>query len=320
MALTQSRLCNHAAPRPLHRMARYQLGRGIRVPHDRCPLHHRVLSPLGRAAQCAHHTPHLSPRHQTRKHPLAQCCPQCYEHPNHARARAREKPASSHQVATHAQPTRCAALRRCVVCRTCCVTVSDGRLERSGVDRTSRESALLDERGDAILIVHLHGHLFFGSANSIHAALRSHLTPAHAPRLVGLLLSFEQCSAVDATAIAVLIQTRSLLDRCGGSGARLLFCAMDERMRSLMDAASEDHVPGYEVRTPHCTPPPSCALRPGAASERPSDGALRRTAARSTLGLRSWRVRCSAAAARWTWRQMKRLLMPCGLEHTWQRT
>ena len=48
-------------------------------------------------------------------------------------------------------------------------------LERSKVGRTVAEQDILEQYGASVLIIHLHGMIFFGSANSVVDEVRSHL-------------------------------------------------------------------------------------------------------------------------------------------------
>ena len=86
--------------------------------------------------------------------------------------------------------------------------VSTGQLERSALLRSTREMALLDARGACIFIGHLQGHLLFGSVNGVLDQLRQHKRSLQSlgQPLVAVLLDFDRCTAVDATAISVLTQ------------------------------------------------------------------------------------------------------------------
>ena len=83
------------------------------------------------------------------------------------------------------------------------------QLERSKVLRPAADHAAIDAHGAAVFIVHLHGMIFFGSANSVVEAVRDHarhLATAGLPRLRSLLLDFDRCSAIDSSAVSVLFQ------------------------------------------------------------------------------------------------------------------
>ena len=53
------------------------------------------------------------------------------------------------------------------------------QLERSKVLRAAADHAAIDAQGAAVFIVHLHGMIFFGSANSVVEAVRGHADTTH---------------------------------------------------------------------------------------------------------------------------------------------
>lgn len=103
--------------------------------------------------------------------------------------------------------------------------VATGQLVRSACSRSVRDNVLLDSHGAATFVCHLHGVLYFGSANSVAQAIRKHLCKLDgapddlATRAVGkfVLLDCDRCPSIDSSAIAILLKS------VRGSGARLLF-------------------------------------------------------------------------------------------------
>jgi SulP family sulfate permease len=83
-------------------------------------------------------------------------------------------------------------------------------LERSKVQRSSSETEILEQYGATVLIVHLHGMIFFGSASSVLEEIKAHvvtLAELQLPLQV-LLLDFDRCTGIDSSAVAVLFHTR----------------------------------------------------------------------------------------------------------------
>lgn len=111
-------------------------------------------------------------------------------------------------------------------------------LERSDVMRSPAETAILSTRGASVFIVHLHGVLYFGSANQVVKEVRAHLkTLAElCMPLEALILDFERCTAVDSSAVRVLLATERLI-----GGAPILIAAATDSvlagMRTFVDAA-----------------------------------------------------------------------------------
>jgi len=127
-------------------------------------------------------------------------------------------------------------------------------LERSKVARTAVEQDVLEEFGATCLIVHLHGMIFFGSANSVVDEVRTHITTLDELELPlrFLLLDFDRCSAIDSSAVAVLLQTRRIL-----KNARLIFaCAGTDVLEMLKKGASSpkefEHFTTLDLALEHC--------------------------------------------------------------------
>ena len=85
--------------------------------------------------------------------------------------------------------------------------------------------------GATVLIVHLHGMIFFGSANSVLEEIKTHLMTLSELQLPlkFLLLDFDRCSAIDSSAVAVLFQTRRQIKDAG-----LIFACAGESVLSML--------------------------------------------------------------------------------------
>ena len=109
------------------------------------------------------------------------------------------------------------------------------QLERSKVARVEPEQQLLEQVGASVLIVHLHGMLFFGSATSVEEKVRAHMRQLAQLELPfnALLLDFDRVSAIDSSAVASLMQTRRYI----GSAQLLFACASPEALTMLRRGA-----------------------------------------------------------------------------------
>ena len=111
-------------------------------------------------------------------------------------------------------------------------------LERSKVARTVAEQEVLEQYGATVLIIHLHGMIFFGSANSVLEEVKAHLATLAELQLPlrFLLLDFDRCSAIDSSAVGVLFQTRRSIRDAG-----LIFaCASGEVLAMLNKAKQQE--------------------------------------------------------------------------------
>ena len=97
---------------------------------------------------------------------------------------------------THAPPARQAAT---------------AQLEHSKVHRSSAERRILEEYGAGVLVIHLHGMIFFGSAYSVVDEVRRHVAALATlgQRLRCIVLDFDRCSAIDSSAVSVLQQVHT---------------------------------------------------------------------------------------------------------------
>jgi hypothetical protein len=110
-------------------------------------------------------------------------------------------------------------------------------LERSKVQRSSSETEILEQYGATVLIVHLHGMIFFGSASSVLEEIKAHvltLAELQLPLQV-LLLDFDRCTGIDSSAVAVLFQTRRYI-----KDARLIFACAGETVHSSLNKGAPD--------------------------------------------------------------------------------
>ena len=133
-------------------------------------------------------------------------------------------------------------------------------LERSKVVRPPNEQARLEESGGSVLVIHLHGMVFFGSANSVVEHVRAHT--AFGDPLRCLLLDFTSAAGLDSSAVGVLMQTRRHI-----AGARLVLAAakpavFEMLVRGAPRAGLFEHFTTLDLALEHCenvllaAPPP----------------------------------------------------------------
>jgi SulP family sulfate permease len=123
---------------------------------------------------------------------------------------------------------------------------------RSRVERTARERAILDVHGDAVPVVRLQGHLFFGSASTIDAALRPLVDREPPP--AAIVFDFTLVEGVD---VSAALGFAKLARRARRRGTECAFARVtpaieralrgngalgaDERAHPTLDAALEAH-------------------------------------------------------------------------------
>lgn len=87
-----------------------------------------------------------------------------------------------------------------------------GRTRRSNVDRDDAKTKVLERYGDAILILCLQGHLFFGTAHGLLRTIGQHLQSRDHRNPHWVLIDMKRGSGIDASAINTLSRIRQLCD------------------------------------------------------------------------------------------------------------
>jgi SulP family sulfate permease len=113
-------------------------------------------------------------------------------------------------------------------------TVLSGRTRRSNVDRSDEKNRLLDRYGDAILIVGLQGHLFFGTAHVLLRTIRERLMVPTDHRPHWVLLDMRLTSGLDASAIYTFQRLRQI---CEEANIELVFSGLSEPTIALLRRA-----------------------------------------------------------------------------------
>ena len=110
--------------------------------------------------------------------------------------------------------------------------VLDGSTQRSNVDRSAEQQAVLDERGDALLIVRLQGFLFFGTANALLERLRARLDDRDRPALAWVLIDFQLVTGLDSSAVLSFVKLGQLAEARGfGIGLSELGADVEQQLR-----------------------------------------------------------------------------------------
>jgi len=87
-----------------------------------------------------------------------------------------------------------------------------GRTRRSNVDRDDAKTKILERYGDAILILCLQGHLFFGTAHGLLQTIGRHLESQDHRNPHWVLIDMKRGSGIDASAINTLSRIKKLCD------------------------------------------------------------------------------------------------------------
>ena len=125
-------------------------------------------------------------------------------------------------------------------------------LERSKVARDMPEQEIIEQHGASVLIIHLHGMIFFGSANSVAEEVKAHLATLAELQLPlrFLLLDFDRCSAIDSSAVGVLFQLRRYI-----RDARLIFACAGTDVLTMLNKQGQhefEHFTTLDLALEHC--------------------------------------------------------------------
>lgn len=107
-----------------------------------------------------------------------------------------------------------------------------GANQRSRVRRDPRDVATLRAEGDATLVLHLQGYLFFGTANALVSRVERRL--AASPALRCLIIDFRRVPGVDATAAASFVELARLTGR---NACQLLLSDLAPGVARSLDAS-----------------------------------------------------------------------------------
>ncbi|MEW5724923.1 MAG: SulP family inorganic anion transporter [Thermodesulfobacteriota bacterium] len=90
-----------------------------------------------------------------------------------------------------------------------------GAQYHSNVDRSEKERRILEDNGDRILVLKLHGFLFFGTADGLLGQVRTRALDDMIPRLDYVLLDFRMVSGLDSSAVIAFTRMRHLAEKFG---------------------------------------------------------------------------------------------------------
>ncbi len=113
-------------------------------------------------------------------------------------------------------------------------SVLSGRTRRSNVDRSEEKNRILDRYGDAILIVCLQGHLFFGTAHILLRTIRERLLVPSDRRPHWVLLDMRLTSGLDASAIYTF---QRMVQICEEANIELVFSGLNDPTLALLQRA-----------------------------------------------------------------------------------
>ncbi|MDX6766323.1 MAG: SulP family inorganic anion transporter [Candidatus Methylacidiphilales bacterium] len=115
--------------------------------------------------------------------------------------------------------------------------VLSGAEQRSNVDRSPQEQALLRENGAKIYILRLQGFIFFGSASSLLGQIRDRLAPGGGEPVEYVVLDFTRVYGLDSSAVLSL---RRLRDLVAASEVTLILCGVAPRILEQMRLSGLD--------------------------------------------------------------------------------
>jgi SulP family sulfate permease len=117
-----------------------------------------------------------------------------------------------------------------------------GADQRSSVQRSGRDTRIIDRLGDRIWILELQGYMFFGTANSLLEHARQHLTDQGPRPAKFIVLDFRQLIGIDSSAAFSLRRLEQVAD---SKGATLIFSHLSRSLSSQLIsngvAAGSDH-------------------------------------------------------------------------------
>jgi SulP family sulfate permease len=90
-----------------------------------------------------------------------------------------------------------------------------GRDYHSRVEGSTRREALLQEHGDAILVVRLQGFLFFGTANRLRLGLEEEILARKARGAGYLVIDFQRVSGLDSSVISSFARLQQVAEQTG---------------------------------------------------------------------------------------------------------
>lgn len=106
-----------------------------------------------------------------------------------------------------------------------------GKNHPSNVYRSAEQQRLLEKEGDSILILVLHGFVFFGTANDLLDGIRLRLGAGGGRKPVYAIFDFRLVTGVDSSAAMSFIKLRQLAQK---SGLSLLFTDMSATIESQL--------------------------------------------------------------------------------------
>ncbi|PSN13011.1 hypothetical protein C7293_17765 [filamentous cyanobacterium CCT1] len=91
--------------------------------------------------------------------------------------------------------------------------IRSGTNYQSNIVRTSQQSRLLQQQGNQIYLLYLHGFLFFGTANKLLTPITKRIANQNISPLKFIVLNFRSVSGLDSSATLSFIKLRQLAER-----------------------------------------------------------------------------------------------------------
>jgi sulfate permease, SulP family len=120
-----------------------------------------------------------------------------------------------------------------------------GAVFQSNVDRPPAHLKLLRECGDQLVILKLHGFIFFGTANHLLTRVSQRAEDPKRPPLKFMVLDFREVTGIDASAVISMIKMHMLARRVNFT---LVFTHLAELLRHQMEHSGLNLAGGQNVQ------------------------------------------------------------------------
>ena len=107
-----------------------------------------------------------------------------------------------------------------------------GRTYQSNVDRSADDREYLIDCGERLLIIKLHGFLFFGTAHALLERIRSRIADPETPAVRFLVLDFSSVTGLDSSAALSFAKIHAM---CASEQISVVFAALKESSRTVLD-------------------------------------------------------------------------------------
>ncbi|MBF0110822.1 MAG: cyclic nucleotide-binding domain-containing protein [Magnetococcales bacterium] len=108
--------------------------------------------------------------------------------------------------------------------------VATAAQQRSNVDRSLEATRYLGQHGDTVVLLYIHGYLFFGSTVAIVDWVKNRITARNQSPLRYLILDMKRVQGADSSAMAVFSKIHNLAEN---SRFHVIFCSVSTQLATL---------------------------------------------------------------------------------------